>query len=500
MSGTQLETMAPGARKPCVATEDCQGEKTIIEVVSGQDLIDAGMPQGRWFGQALAAANRMLGEGASMEQALDMARSFQPAPTLPLQTADDIVIYSNISAENAFEQQNVEKVNATMRALVRTPVVRAAAIMPDACPSGPVGTIPVGGVVASEAIHPGMHSADICCSMAISVFPGTDPKALLDAVHAVTHFGPGGRVRDSQITPSVETLSAFQQNPYLRGPALDAAIAHFATQGDGNHFAYVGALKSTGATVLVTHHGSRAPGAHLYTAGMKAAERFRQELSPETLRENAWIPADTREGEDYWNALQIVRHWTKENHYTLHDMAAERLSAKVTDRFWNEHNFVFRKADGLFYHGKGATPAFDGWAGDATDLTIIPLNMAEPVLIVRGSNAAHGLGFSPHGAGRNFSRTAHLRRLAEEYGADARGLSPNNMAAIIAKETPGLDVRFFSGDADVSELPSAYKNAAAVRAQIEAYGLAEVVDEVIPYGCIMAGDWQKNAPWRRKRR
>jgi tRNA-splicing ligase RtcB (3'-phosphate/5'-hydroxy nucleic acid ligase) len=49
-------------------------------------------------------------------------------------------------------------------------------------------------------------------------------------------------------------------------------------------------------------------------------------------------------------------------------MAAEKLSAKVADRFWNEHNFVFRKSDGLFYHGKGATPAFDNWANDATDL------------------------------------------------------------------------------------------------------------------------------------
>jgi tRNA-splicing ligase RtcB len=38
-----------------------------------------------------------------------------------------------------------------------------------------------------------------------------------------------------------------------------------------------------------------------------------------------------------------------------------------------------------------------------------------------------------------------------------------------------------------------------VRAQIARYGLAEVVDEVIPFGCIMAGDWQKDAPWRRKR-
>jgi len=51
----------------------------------------------------------------------------------------------------------------------------------------------------------------------------------------------------------------------------------------------------------------------------------------------------------------------------------------------------------------------------------------------------------------------------------------------------------------VSELPSAYKSAANVRAQIEHYGLAEVVDEVIPHGSIMAGDWQKNAPWRKKR-
>lgn len=49
------------------------------------------------------------------------------------------------------------------------------------------------------------------------------------------------------------------------------------------------------------------------------------------------------------------------------------------------------------------------------------------------------------------------------------------------------------------ELPSAYKNAAAVRRQIEHYGLAEVVDEVLPYGCIMAGDWQADAPWRKKR-
>jgi RNA-splicing ligase RtcB len=456
------------------------------------------MSQGKWFRHALVAANKVLEQGGSMADALAIARTFAPGPTLPLKLENDVEIHMNIRAEDAFERDNVEKVNATMRALARTPVVKAAAIMPDACPSGPVGTIPVGGVVASEAIHPGMHSADICCSMAISIFPGVAPKDLLDAVHAITHFGPGGRPRGAQIKPSDATLSAFQENPFLQDK-IAVGIEHFATQGDGNHFAYVGQMKSTGETALVTHHGSRAPGARLYDAGMKVANRYREQLSPETLKDNAWIPADTVDGEAYWAALQAIRQWTKENHLAIHDMAAEKLSAKVADRFWNEHNFVFRKSDGLFYHGKGATPAFDGWAEDATGLTLIPLNMAEPILIARGSNAANGLGFSPHGAGRNFSRTSHIRRLGEEHGADSRGLSPNNITAIMAKETEGLDVRFFSNAPDVSELPSAYKNAANVRAQINHYGLAEVVDEVIPYGCIMAGDWQKDALWRKKK-
>lgn len=170
-------------------------------------------------------------------------------------------------------------------------------------------------------------------------------------------------------------------------------------------------------------------------------------------------------------------------------MAAEKLSAKVSDQFWNEHNFVFRRPDGLFYHGKGATPAFSNWADDATDLTLIPLNMGRPILIARGRNAENGLGFPPHGAGRSLSRTQH-RRLNE-------GRSDEE---VFAAETNGIDARFFCAIADISELPSAYKNADAVRRQIETSGLADIVDAVIPHGSIMAGDWQKNAPWRKGRR
>ncbi|MGE3306539.1 MAG: RtcB family protein, partial [Rhizobiaceae bacterium] len=441
---------------------------------------------GRWFNEALAQANQVLAAGGSMEQALATARGCAPPPVLPLHAVDGKPLHANIEAESDEDSANIALVTATMRELLRTPVVKAGSVMPDACPSGGPGTIPVGGIAVSEAIHPGMHSADICCSMALSNFGFADPAAVLDAVHAVTHFGPVVGERDA--TLPTDMAAAIAGNRFLR-KLQGVARQHFATQGDGNHFASVGRLSSSGETVLVTHHGSRGLGARLYKAGMDVAERFRLALSPETRPANAWIPAETPDGEAYWEALQIVRGWTRASHFAIHDRAANHGGLVLRDRYWNEHNFVFRRADGLFYHAKGATPAFAGWAEDATDLTIIPLNMAEPILIVRGSNAPHSLGFSPHGAGRNVSRTAHKRRL----GGRSEG-------EVFAAETARLDVRFYSGEIDVSELPSAYKDATSVRRQIGRFGLAEIVDEVVPYGSIMAGDWERNAPWRNKPR
>ena len=95
---------------------------------------------------------------------------------------------------------------------------------------------------------------------------------------------------------------------------------------------------------------------------------------------------------------------------------------------------------------------------------------------------------SPHGAGRNFSRSAYVKANAGKSDAD-----------MIAEQAPGIDVRYFCGIPDISELPGAYKNAASMRRQIDKFGLAEVVDTVEPIGNIMAGNWQKNAPWRKKR-
>ncbi|NJC24891.1 RtcB family protein [Neolewinella antarctica] len=456
--------------------------------ISGKELIALGYKPGRWFKQALHDINERNLTGDAVTAYLN---THQPATVEPF--SEPVPYHQNLRAESAEEEDNVTKVFATMHELMKTPTLVAGAVMPDACPTGPPGQIPVGGIaVAKNAIHPAMHSADVCCSVMMTDFGDAEPKTVLDAAHRVTHFGGGGREDHFALPESLHLR--MRQNQFLNDEkSRVTAITHLGTQGDGNHFLYVGRSELTGNTIMVTHHGSRGLGAHLYTQGMRVAESFRTQLSPSTPAKNAWIPYTEAIGKAYWEALQIVRDWTKLNHEVLHDATQKGLSTVAAtgagERWWNEHNFVFKDGD-LFYHAKGATPLDGKFVPDSTNgLRLIPLNMAEPILIVRGETTENNLGFAPHGAGRNISRTAHIRSKA---GKTTR--------QIFDEETQGLDVRFFSGSVDISELPSAYKNAQTVQKQMKEYGLGEVVDRIMPYGCIMAGNWKRNRPWRKKRR
>ena len=455
---------------------------------TGKTLIEMGCREGPELGKILHIVNATP---HSRDEVIALIKQYEPAPVLK-QNAQPAPCQYNITSDNDVEATNVESVRASMDVVLRTPVVIEGAVMPDACPAGPKGTIPVGGVVAArDAIIPGMHSADICCSLMATVFEHSTPAQVMEAAHASTHFGYGGRERERQVNLSAELAEKVDALPY---PAVRAlARTHMGTQGDGNHFLFVGTLESTGQTVMVTHHGSRGFGARLYKEGLKRAMRWRDKLSPSTISANAWIPFDSDEGREYWDALQVVRDWTKENHSCLHDLTVRSVQGEVHHRFWNEHNFVFREempeGHSVFWHAKGATPIHNDFMPDSTGVQIVPLNMAEPILFVKGSRNETNRGFAPHGAGRNMSRTAHKKKLAGRSDTE-----------ILQAETQGLDVRFYTGVTDISELPSAYKNADNVIADMQRFNLADVVDRVMPYGSIMAGDGGRNVPWSKRRK
>ncbi len=452
-------------------------------MITGNELIALGYRPGKWFKDALNHINQ---NNLSSEKIAYYLKEVSPTQIFPHN--EPVSFHKNIRAENQAEILNVASVIEAMNGLMYTPTLVGGAIMPDACPTGP-NQIPVGGVaVARNAIHPSMHSADICCSVIMTNFGFISPKKVLDMAHATTHFGGGGRAEFSTLPKEFE--SKLLENRFLNSEkSMQSARTHMGTQGDGNHFLFVGISKKTGETMMVTHHGSRGFGANLFSLGMKVAENFRLEISPSSSAKNAWIPFDTDEGKAYWDALQLVRAWTKMNHTVLHNATAEKLRIDPLNRFWNEHNFVFKDND-LFYHAKGATPLADKFVPDSTDsLRLIPLNMSEPVLIVKGETTENNLGFAPHGAGRNVSRSQHKKSLAHK-----------TIEQIFKEETKDLDIRFFSNHIDISELPSAYKSAEMVKRQMQEFNLGEVVDEIIPYGCIMAGDWEKDAPWRKKKK
>jgi len=471
--------------------------------ITGKYLISRGFKEGKRIGAILKEFGslfedfpicddwgkvELILEKHRAQQDLEDAQKLQTIPMLNINQT--VQPFFNIVVIDPIEEENVEKVKLTIEEMVRVPTVVGAAVFPDACPSG--NSAPVGTVFgAKNAIHPSWHSADICCSMFATNFGKRDPKLVMDQAFDVTHFGRGGRPREDEIPlpdPLMELLKHHtEDNHFFNDQKLQYCIrSHFATQGDGNHFLFVGQSQKTGDTWMVTHHGSRGFGARLYKSAMKIAETHRQRICPDVPKIHAWIPFDSDDGLNYFRALEYLSSWTQASHQAIHSLVSKPLRIKVRDQYWNPHNHVFmeKKSDGIpiFWHAKGATPVDQKFMHDTKGVQIIPLSMADPILLVTGTTTNTNHGFAPHGAGRNMSRTQHRKSKAGQ-----------TIEEILAEETAGLDIRFFGGDPDITELPSAYKCADTVESQIKRFNLATIVDKIQPYGSIMCGhqDWSR---------
>lgn len=487
--------------------------------IKARDLLAAGWQGDRRMGTLLRRARDLQATGldqAGVFAALEV--DYPKTHVLAELRPSPAALTEAVDFDSPVETATIVAARSRMLELLHAPVVKRGALMPDTCPAGGgTATIPVGGAIETEnAILPGSHSADICCSMYATFFADNHPIAeLMSQLQAVTHFGAGGRPRGKQVDAAVLHESVWD-NPFLSG--LQSRARDFlGTQGDGNHFAYVGRIAFTsdqhralaaagydelataierrdGAfNVLVTHHGSRGLGADLYKRGMIAARKFIAENASGIPDAAAWIPADSRDGVAYWDALQYISRWTRANHAAIHDLFLSRIGQRPLAQLGNEHNFVWKRGD-AFFHGKGATPAWRDASGRPL-LGLIPLNMAREILLVLGGDNDQFLSFAPHGAGRNLSRTAMLAPFKDAEGE----IDPSRVQQVLAETTGGLDIRWYNGAPDLSESPLGYKDATKVKSQIERFRLASVVGEITPQGCIMAGEAPEQ-PWERKRR
>lgn len=482
-------------------------------IITGHDLVRLGVRPGRGFASELSHARQSLAGGeewpsiAARIQERSRSAASRP-PKLGLQPALPVSVAATPQDEE--EEENVRLALEKMRELTTVPVVTAAALMPDTCPSGNEwGAIPVGGVVVTRnSVIPGAHSADVNCGMYATFFSSrASARELMDALRRSTFFGPFP-VPPGQESHHPVLDEDIWSNPFLRGLENDA-LRYLGTQGDGNHFSYVGEIEVAPSLVtaldsaghpdlaaslaphrgsrlwsLVTHHGSRNFGAKVYRRGLEAAARYTAEVANGIPKNASWLDLDTEEGRQYWEALGYVGRWTSANHETVHRKFLHAAGAPAIAVVANHHNAVWRRDIGIC-HGKGATPAWRD--GGVARLGVIPLNMGREILLVEGSDNSEFLSFAPHGAGRNRSRGATKKQFLDPATGEP---DPALVERSLLEQTSGLEIAWASGTPDISETPLGYKPASKVRSEIEEFRLARVIAEVKPRGCMMAGEFR----------
>jgi tRNA-splicing ligase RtcB len=279
--------------------------------------------------------------------------------------------------------------------------------------------LPIGGVLATDnAVIPYAVGVDIACRMKLTVLdiPVQDLEQrqdrLIRAVENETRFGVGASFRDRR---THEVMDADWSVSPITKQNKDKAWSQLGTSGSGNHFAEFGLftahskineLEAGTYVALLSHSGSRGTGASVCDYYSKLAISRFPDL-PAELKRLAWLSLDSHEGQEYWQAMELMGQYAAANHACIHRHIAAHLGAEVLLDLENHHNFAWKEKHVIggverevIVHRKGATSAGAGVLG------IIPGSMATPGFVVSGKGNVESLKSASHGAGRAMSRKA----------------------------------------------------------------------------------------------
>lgn len=317
-----------------------------------------------------------------------------------------------------------------MNTACELPVAVAGALMPDAHQGY---GLPIGGVLALDnAVCPYAVGVDIACRMKLSIFPF--PETIFDTSHQRlcdilngddVCFGVGGEYKG-------DNRHRVMQGQWGCTPVtlenMAKARRQLGTSGSGNHFAEFGiidvpatgqyTLGTTGERLrnfhlgnipagkylaLMTHSGSRGTGAAVADHYTEIAKALRPEFG-----DLAWLELGTKEGDEYWAAMNLMGEYAEANHEVIHRQIALSLGRDPIFTLSNHHNFAWKEVHGdreVIVHRKGATPAGEGVLG------VIPGSMGTPAYVVQGLGNAESLCSASHGAGRQLGRNAAKKAL-----------------------------------------------------------------------------------------
>jgi len=289
------------------------------------------------------------------------------------------------------------------------------AIMPD-CHEG--YGMPIGGVLAADGmIVPNAVGVDIGCGMleARTNLHMLDKAALQQIRNRIKQEVPLGFEHHKTAQP----WAGFDRAPDIPiiQQELNSARRQLGTLGSGNHFIEI-QQGSDGNIWVMIHSGSRNFGLKTATAYHHTARalctRKGYSLPDQDL---AFLPLDTREGMDYFTAMNYCCDFARANRARMMErvmqILADETGAMRLEEINIHHNYAALERHygrEVMVHRKGATKASLNLPG------IIPGSMGSNSYIVKGLGNPESFESCAHGAGRRMGRKQAQRSLdlAEE--------------------------------------------------------------------------------------
>ncbi len=408
---------------------------------------------------------------------------------------------------------------------------------------------PIGGVAATDydegVISPGGVGYDINCGVRLLTTNLSEqdirPKLpqLTDAIFENVPCGLGSRRKDFRVTVHdlerlvmegvqwvidqglgwSEDAEHCEEHGCMKNAdpdkvsttAKNRGLRQVGTLGSGNHFleiqkvdkiydaktAKTFGIEHEGQVTFMIHCGSRGFGHQVCSDYLRVMERAVHKyniLLPD--RELACAPGNSREAEDYYQAMacavnyafvnrQAIMHWVRQSFQQVFKEDPERFGLKlVYDVAHNIAKIEIHKINGerrkVWVHRKGATRAFPpGRPEIPADYravgqpVLIPGSMGTSSWLLVGTEKAMQISFgsTAHGAGRMMSRSAAKRRF---WGGDVKK----------ALEQRGISVRAASSVVLAEEADPSYKNVDIVVEVSDKVGIATKVARFVPLAVV----------------
>lgn len=339
-------------------------------------------------------------------------------------------------------------------------------------PDGHVGYgMPIGGVMATDGvIVPNAVGVDIGCGMGyvkttLKEIAIEDLKKVMGIIRKNVPVGFGHHNEN-------QTWEGFDRAPDIKiiQQELNSSRKQLGSLGGGNHFMEI-QRDSDGFISLMLHSGSRNFGLKIaktyHEIAQKLCDRWYSDIPDKEL---AFLPIETLEGKEYFDAMNFALEFAKQNRHNMiiametavKDIIPEVEFGPVLDVHHNYACFENHYGQNVIVHRKGATSAREGQIG------IIPGSQGTKSYIVKGKGNSESFNSCSHGAGRAMGRKEAQRSL-------------NLEAEIKLLDDQGI-IHSIRGVNDLDEASSAYKDINVVMGNQA--DLVDIVTELTPLAVI----------------